>query len=150
MEKLVDTSKSIHDKIVKNITKRLNYAQIKKIIDAVASTTGGSATCTMSKHLPIVYNHEGLTQKIALAISKVVGDENLRPSNRSSGGEDFSFFSSVKPGCMFKLGVRNAEKGITYALHQDHFDIDEAALEIGVKIFLQFVQDNMNGIAFSE
>lgn len=34
MEKLVDTSKSIHDKIVKNMIKPLKNVEIKKIIDA--------------------------------------------------------------------------------------------------------------------
>ena len=124
--------------------------KIKKIIAAVASTTGGSATYTPNQHLPIVHNHEYLAQKLAIATRKVVGNENLRPHIRTSAGEDFSYFASVKPGCMFWLGVRNAEKGITYALHQDRFDIDETALEIGVKVFLQFVQDNMNGIVFAE
>lgn len=42
MEKLVDTSKSIHDKIVKNMIKRLNSAQIKKIIDAGSGKTSAS------------------------------------------------------------------------------------------------------------
>ena len=129
-----------------------SYVQdkIQKIITAVASTAGGRATYTPNQHLPIVHNHERLTQQIDIAAQKVIGAENLRPHIRTSGGEDFSYFASEKPGCMFRLGVRNAEKGITYDLHQDRFDIDEAALEIGVNVFLQFILDNMNGIDFSE
>ncbi len=42
MEKLVDTSKSIHDKIVKNMIKKLNCAQFKKIIDAGSGKTSAS------------------------------------------------------------------------------------------------------------
>ena len=45
-----------------------------------------------------------------------------------------------------RLGIRNAERGITAGLHHDNFDIDEDALETGVSVFTQFVLDNMNGI----
>jgi amidohydrolase len=63
------------------------------------------------------------------------------------GGEDFSYMTQQKPGAMFRLGVRNRELGITAGLHQDTFDVDERALEVGVNTFVQFVLDNMNGIA---
>ena len=33
-------------------------------------------------------------------------------------------------------------------LHTVKFDLDENALAVGMKIFLQFVLDNQNGIAF--
>ena len=73
----------------------------------------------------------------------------IRPANRGLGGEDFAFFSRKKPCTLFSLGTRSsAETGI--ALHNDHFDLDEGAMKIGVDIFTQFVFDNMNGINFEE
>ena len=42
MEKLIDTSKSIHDKLVKNMIKRLNREEFKKIIDAGSGKTSAS------------------------------------------------------------------------------------------------------------
>ena len=42
MEKLVDTSKSIHDKIVKKLTKQLNCEDLKKVIDAGSGKTSAS------------------------------------------------------------------------------------------------------------
>ena len=42
MEKLVDTSKSIHDKIIKNMIKPLKDVEIKKIIDAGSGKTSAS------------------------------------------------------------------------------------------------------------
>ena len=47
---------------------------------------------------------------------------------------------------MFYLGVRNEEKGIVSGLHNDDFDLDEDALDIGADIFTRFIVDNMNGI----
>lgn len=42
MEKLYDTSKSIHDKIVKSMTKRIDRSGIKKVIDAGSGKTSAS------------------------------------------------------------------------------------------------------------
>lgn len=42
MEKLVDTSKNVHDKIIKLMTKRFNRDEVKKIIDAGSGKTSAS------------------------------------------------------------------------------------------------------------
>ena len=59
------------------------------------------------------------------------------------GGEDFSYFANEKPGTMFHLGIRSEERGIVHKLHTDLFDLEEEALDVGVKIFKKFVLDNM-------
>jgi hippurate hydrolase len=51
--------------------------------------------------------------------------------------EDFAFYSQERPVCFFRLGVGNIQKGIVHAVHHPRFDIDEQALEIGVKCLLQ-------------
>ena len=42
MEKLLDTSGNVHDKIIKTMTKRLNREEFKKIIDAGSGKTSAS------------------------------------------------------------------------------------------------------------
>ena len=42
MENLLDTSKSIHDKIIKILTKRINREEVKKVIDAGSGKTSAS------------------------------------------------------------------------------------------------------------
>ncbi|MBR6778759.1 MAG: hypothetical protein IKM43_01215 [Clostridia bacterium] len=42
MEKLYNTARTIHDKIVKDMTKRLNNAEIKKVIDAGSGKVSAS------------------------------------------------------------------------------------------------------------
>lgn len=78
--------------------------------------------------------------KVAMGTSKV--DPIL-------GCEDFSFFISKKPGALFWIGVRNEEIGAVNALHTSDFTIDEEALGVGCKVFVQFVLDNMNGCKIS-
>lgn len=122
--------------------------RIKKIIGCVAESAGGRAEFIESKHYPIVNNNELLTERVRLSLEKTVGKENVLPKIQSMGGEDFSYFANIKPGCMFRLGVKNSEKGITSGLHTTKFDIDEEALKIGSDAFVNFILDNMNGIDF--
>ena len=122
--------------------------KIKRIIEAVASTAGGSATFTPKKHYPIVMNDETLVGHYRASAVKVVGEENMHENARAMGGEDFSYFANEKPGAFMRLGIRNEEKGTTVGVHNDRFNIDEDALEVGVNVFTQFILDNQNGIEF--
>ena len=122
--------------------------RIQEILKSVSGTMGGTAEYIPGKHYPVVYNDDIVTERIRLAAQKALGDGKILPRGRSMGGEDFSYFAQRKPGCMFRLGIRNDEKGIDHQIHTDRFDIDESAMEIGVRVFLQFILDNMNGIAF--
>ena len=122
--------------------------RIKRICAAVAETADGSFEYTTCKQYPIVYNSPLLSEYIVKAAAAVVGKENIKVKARGMGGEDFSYFAALKPGYMFRLGIRNEERGITVVVHNDRFDIDEDALEIGVRVFTKFILDNMNGIKF--
>lgn len=123
--------------------------RIQKIVENVAEESGGRGEYTVSKHYPAVCNHEKLTQQMRNTAEKVLGQENvLHTGPRSMIGEDFSYFAMEKPGCFFRLGTGNREKGITADLHQTNFDIDERALDVGVQLLQQFVYDHMQGIAF--
>ncbi len=123
------------------VTKR-----IKQIIASVAKESGGKATFTQAKYYPIVKNDENVTNRLMKAAGNVVGETNIKANNRTMEGEDFSYFANEKPGCMYRLGIRNEEKDCVYSLHQDKFNVDEDALSVGSSIFVQFVLDNMNGI----
>ncbi len=125
-------------------TREFVIKRIKEIIDHTAKASHGKATYTQGKHLPIVLNDETVTEKIRKAAIHVVGEENVISYKQQTGGEDFGFYTQIKPSCMFRLGVRNAEKDCVYALHQDMFDLDEDVLHLGSETFVQFVLDNMN------
>ncbi len=124
--------------------------RIKEIISAVAKESGGKAKFIQSKYYPIVRNDNVVCEKMRAAAAAVIGEENIVPIKRTLGADDFSYFSNEKPGCLFRLGIKNEEKNCIYSLHQDRFNIDEDALKIGSDIFVQFVMDNMNGIKTKE
>jgi amidohydrolase len=80
-----------------------------------------------------------------------VGKDRVTNTNRpdkekNMGGEDFSFYSRVKPACMFHTGIRNEEKGCVYGGHTDLYKLDEDVMEDASQVIVRFVLDNMNGI----
>ena len=126
----------------------LAIEKIKRIAASAAENMDGRYEYTVCKHYPIVVNNPTVTDRLRRAAAAVVGEQNVGARGRSMGGEDFSYFARLKPGCMLYLGIRNEEKGIVSGLHNDDFDIDEDALAIGSDIFVRFILDNMNGIDF--
>jgi metal-dependent amidase/aminoacylase/carboxypeptidase family protein len=124
--------------------------KIKKIINAIAETSEGRAEFTPKKHYPKVTNNKIVTERVRKAAEQVIGVDNILPKRRGMGGEDFSYFARLKPGCMYHLGIANKERGITSPVHTVKFDIDESSLEVGVNIFKRFILDNMHGIDFSD
>ena len=122
--------------------------KIRRIGEAVAATAGGRFEFETCKQYPIVPNDPVVGAALHQSISKLIGEENLRPRKRGMGGEDFSDMAMKKPGYMFRLGVRNDERGITVPVHNGRFDIDEDALELGVQAFISFITDNSRGELF--
>ena len=118
--------------------------KIRAICASVAETAGGSFEYEQKKHYPMVKNDPEVTELLRRAAVAVVGEENVLTSRRGMGGEDFSYFANIKPGCMIHLGVKSKDSDTVHGLHTDRFDVDEEALDIGVKIFKKFVLDNMN------
>ena len=124
-------------------TARYVVDKIKRIGEAVASTAGGRFEYTQKKYYPTVYNNPEIEAKLRLAAKKVVGEKNIFEKKRGMGGEDFSYFSNIKPGCMFRLGIKNEALGMTHGLHTALFNIDELGIDTGVEIFKTYVLDNM-------
>ena len=60
------------------------------------------------------------------------GPSALTDTEQSMGGEDFAWYLESVPGALARLGVRRPG-GAYFDLHQGTFDIDEAALAIGVR-----------------
>ncbi|WCK54461.1 M20 family metallopeptidase [Aneurinibacillus sp. Ricciae_BoGa-3] len=84
---------------------------------------------------PVINNNE-VTRIIEATVIEVFGKEALDLMKPNMGGEDFSAFQQKAPGAYFYIGAGNPDKGIIHPHHHALFTIDEDALEIGVKMFL--------------
>ena len=70
-----------------------------------------------------------------------MGDVVITWKDPIMGGEDFAYFANAVPANFFYLGTGNEAKGITFPLHNSHFDIDEDGLIVGVGAFVSYVLD---------
>lgn len=79
----------------------------------------------------VVINDAETTDKIKNAMVKMLGRENVLPTEMIMGSEDFSIYQHHVKGTFILLGAGNSEKDCVYSLHSDHFRFDENALPIG-------------------
>lgn len=81
---------------------------------------------------PTVDNDPELTGKAWALAEEYMGKDNVSETEMRMGAEDFGYYTQVIPGCFYRLGVRNAEKGIIHNVHTPLFNIDERAIETGI------------------
>ena len=122
------------------------YERMQSIVKSACEQVGATYKICAPMKCVSVYNNPYLSDLVVSAMEKVVGKENIGVMKPKLGAEDFSRYVEVKPGVLFRLGIKNAQKGITADAHEENFNLDEDALPLGAKAFVQFVLDNMNGI----
>jgi len=114
-------------------------AQIRQVASGVSKITGTLVEVAFHVSIPSVYNDAELTRLVWQEAEAVVGDENVKLIARPSmGSEDFACYLDKIPGVMFRLGCASDLAAVT-PLHTPRFDIDEAALEIGVHVLARAV-----------
>ena len=111
------------------------HVKIRQIIEGICAAFGAEADLEIRKGYPFLMNDPELTQKMKVAAVSYLGVENVVDLDVWMASEDFSYYSQEIPGCFYRLGTRNEEKGIISGVHTPTFDIDEDALEIGCGLF---------------
>ena len=114
---------------------------IERIAKSTAEAYRATAEMEYSSLVKPTINDEACAELAQESAAKIVGKENILHSPASTGGEDFSEFSSIVPGVMTRLGAGNVEKGITYPHHHGKFDVDEDAFVYGVAFYAQYAID---------
>lgn len=126
--------------IIKGTFRTMNEAwrsQVKALLyeqaQRIEKEFGAQIQIHIGAGYPFLYNDPALTNSVKEELENVVGRNNIVELGLRMTAEDFAFYSHHKPVCFFRLGTGNVEEGITHAVHHPQFDIDEAALEVGVK-----------------
>jgi amidohydrolase len=115
-------------------TREAYRTYMRQTLLGCTAINGGAFELTwVQPSYPVTVNPAGLLGDTLPSIERAAGKDNVKLMAPQMGGEDFSLFQKEIPGVMFWLGVRNEAKGITSGLHTADFDIDEAALPVGVK-----------------
>jgi amidohydrolase len=108
--------------------------RIRQIAFGLSEASGARVQTQFRRGTDAVVNDPDVTRTCVRAASEVVGPENLHEIPLPSmGGEDFSGYLKLAPGCLLRLGVATSD-GPGLFLHSPHFDIDERALVVGAKV----------------
>lgn len=119
--------------------------KIEQIVKGLTAAHGASYSYHYRYGYRPVVNEEYVTRAAEQSAIELFGKEAVVTLSPSMGGEDFSAFLQKAPGCFFKVGSGNKKKGTAYPHHHPKFDIDEDALSIGVKMFLQTAMQLQKG-----
>jgi len=107
---------------------------IRKMATDLVNSMGGKIDLVIDVGYPSVYNNEALNELAMEKASEFIGKNNVEETEKRMGAEDFGYYSQQIPGCFFRLGVMNKEKGIISGVHTPTFNIDESAIETGIGI----------------
>lgn len=84
---------------------------------------------------PEVTNDDAMVDIVRRAAGTVLGEANVIDlADPVMGGEDFGRYLEIVPGAFFRLGTCNPEKGTCVSQHNSRFDVDDDALQYGMKI----------------
>ncbi|HAI20601.1 MAG TPA: amidohydrolase [Clostridiales bacterium UBA8153] len=140
----------IADEVVMSGTVRLLDQAARTVMqDRISRVAGGVTAATRTSYqlqysfgYPPIVNDQQVTARVEQSLGKVVGPERvLSVKQPTMGAEDFSYFATERPGCFFKLGSRNEDRGMVLPGHNAAYDFDEEVMWTGVAAFCQIVAD---------
>lgn len=116
--------------------------QIKELMEqtlqGVCSGSGATFDFDYLYGFPPVINEPTATDRLRTSAAKVIDTDNIRDMEPVMVGEDFGRYLEQVPGCFAFIGCGGPD---SYPHHHPKFDIDERALEIGTKIWIQLILD---------
>ena len=101
--------------------------------------SGATVHIDYTHGVPPVVNDAAVTGIVGEAAAGAFGHESIEAAHQSWGGDDFAWFTREVPGTYVRLGVRSPG-GPTLDLHAGHFDVDERAIAIGVRLLTATVE----------
>ena len=118
-----------------------------KIIDAITSISenfakayGATARINILRGLPPLTNDDEVTRNAEEVLRKNLKDCKIdRMEEPVMGAEDFAFYAQEIPSTFIHIGSKNEEKGLYHLAHTPKFDIDEDAMDIGIKVFCNLI-----------
>ncbi len=105
---------------------------MRSLVEDIVAPSGAKAVVEYIRGVPPVNNDPMAVDLQRRAVVGALGADALSDTEQSMGGEDFAWYLEQVPGALARLGVRPADAA-PFDLHQGTFDIDERALDVGVR-----------------
>ena len=111
--------------------------RIAEIATAVASGYGAEAHFSRGSGCPPVVSDAATADLVHRAAAATVGEDHVDIAVPITVGDDVACFLERAPGCYFLVGAGHPERGPVPPHHSAYFDIDEAALPVGVETLVR-------------
>lgn len=108
---------------------------VRAAIDDVVAPSGADVTIEYIRGVPPTVNDASVVAMLREAASGVVGADQVEEAEQSWGGDDFAWLTREVPGAYVRLGV-HAPGGPQLDLHAGQFDVDEGAIEVGIRLLV--------------
>ena len=107
--------------------------RIERVLKSVCDGAGATYEYEYLWRYPVTTNDPVQTQFVRDVAIAYAGENNVADVPAIMGAEDFSFFAQEVPASYFIIGARGDERtGVSH--HNSKFDIDESALQTGVRM----------------
>ena len=109
--------------------------RVREVAEGIAIANRCTAEVTFpGNDFPPTVNDGECWELGKISAGEILGEESVSEMGSIMGGEDFSYYTQVVPGCFSFLGVGNPEIGAVYGVHHPKFKVDEDALSLGTAI----------------
>jgi amidohydrolase len=116
--------------------------RMERTVKGVAAAHGLGATLRfIDEGNASTVNDRALTLRSLPSLQRVFGPEGVVAIRPLMVAEDFSVYAAKVPSLLLILGTRNSTRGIESVNHTANFDIDEAALPLGVRTLVTLALD---------
>lgn len=115
--------------------------QVERVVHNTCAAYGATGEVFFNRAVPPLINDANISEILKGSAEKLYGKDVVTLYEKTTGGEDFAYLTERVPGALAFVGIRNEEKGLVYPHHNERFNIDEDALEMGTNLYVQFALD---------
>jgi amidohydrolase len=115
---------------------------VTEAVGSLVEGTGATHEVDYTHGVPAVVNDAAVTDTVRRAARAEFGEDVLYEAQQSWGGDDFAWLSREVPGSYIRLGVHDPAMTEQLDLHAGHFDVDERAIALGVRLMLATVREH--------
>jgi amidohydrolase len=116
---------------------------LQAVVEEVAARFGVRVEIEVTRGVPPCVNDDAAVAAVRSAVTAELGAWAVSPTEQSLGGEDFAWFLREVPGALVRLGTRGPGAP-ELDLHRPNFDIDEAAIEVGIRTLVAVVRGGVS------
>jgi amidohydrolase len=114
---------------------------VRSALDELVGSTGAEVHFGYQRGVPPVMNSAEEAELVADAVRSAIGPDCVVEAPRSRGGDTFAWYQERVPGCYARLGVHDpGSDGPRLDLHSGMFDVDDRAIDVGVRVMVRTVE----------